>query len=75
MLEGKGECLLRKIFITQWVMGWEAYNQDLNCFVDSAATTLLILAAVAVSEGLAQKKRRVFFFFQKWNFDLKGEVS
>lgn len=55
-------------------MGWEAYNQDLNCFVDSAATTLLILAAVAVSEGLAQKKRS-FFFFPEMELWLKGEVS
>lgn len=50
MLEGRGECLLRKMFITQWViMGWEAYNRDLNSFVDFVATILLILAAVAVS--------------------------
>lgn len=30
--EGKIECLLRKIFITKWVMGWEASNQDLCGF-------------------------------------------
>lgn len=62
MLEGKGECLLRKIFITQWVMGWEASNQDLNSFVDFAATALLILAAVAASGGIAQIKCRVCWF-------------
>lgn len=73
MLEGKGECLVRKIFITQWVMGWEAYNQDLNSFVDFAATALLILAAVAVSGRITRTKCKVFF--QEWSFDLKGEVS
>lgn len=43
-------------------MGWEASNQDLNSFVDFAATALLILAAVAASGGIAQIKCRVCWF-------------
>lgn len=41
-------------------MGWEAYNQGLNSFVDFVAIALLILAAGAVAGRIAQTKCRGF---------------